>query len=84
MSSVDPVFDRKLRQVLELWIKGVEKGLKRAQIRGYLRKSVNLRHLAEFIVMTHEGAYGMVKSMKDRKVFKSPHAQLRDYLQSLS
>lgn len=83
MSGVDPVFRDKLRDVLELWISGVEKHLKKAHVRGYLRKEINARRLAEFIVTNHEGAFGMMKSIRDRKAFRSLHASLRDYLQSV-
>ena len=84
MSSVDAVFRDKLRDVLELWIAGIEKHLKRAKRQGYLKKQINPRSLAEFIVMNHEGAFGMTKSIRDRKVFKSLHASLKTYLESVS
>ncbi len=80
MSSVDPVFRDKLRDVLEIWISGIEKNLKRAESRGHLRKGVNIRHLAEFIVMNHEGAYGMVKILRDKKVFRALHQHLKEHL----
>lgn len=83
MSTVDSKFRDKLNTVLELWISGVEKNLKRAQVRGFLKPEVNVRRLAEFVVMNHEGAYGMVKSMRDKKVFRSLHAQLKDYLKTV-
>lgn len=84
MSSVDPVFREKLHAVLEIWISGIELNLKRAQARGYLKKQLNTRHLAEFIVMNHEGAYGMIKIVRDRKVFRALHSQLKEYLASVA
>lgn len=83
MSGVDSVFRNKLREVLELWIAGVEKNLKKSQTRGYLKEDANPRRLAEFIVMNQEGAFGMMKSMRDRKAFRSLHASLKDYLQTV-
>ena len=83
MSGTDPVFRDKLHAVLEVWISGVEKHLKKAQTRGYLKEDVNPRRLAEFIVTNHEGAFGMMKSLRDRKVFRSLHATLKEYLQSV-
>jgi AcrR family transcriptional regulator len=83
MSSVDPVFRDKLRAVLELWIEGVERHLRRAKKSGYLKKEVDPRRLAEFIVMNHEGAFGMTKSLRDRQVFRSLHASLKSYLETL-
>ncbi|MES3036429.1 MAG: TetR/AcrR family transcriptional regulator [Bdellovibrionota bacterium] len=84
MSPIDPIFKKKLAEVLEVWVGGIEKYLKKAQVRGYLNKESNPRRLAEFIVMNHEGAFGMTKSTCDRKVFRSLHASLKDYLQTLT
>jgi TetR/AcrR family transcriptional repressor of nem operon len=84
MSNVDTVFRNKLRAVLEFWIEGVEYHLKIAKERGYIKKGVNLHHLAEFIVMNHEGAFGMTKSFRDKKVFLSLHASLKEYLKTVA
>jgi TetR/AcrR family transcriptional repressor of nem operon len=83
MAPEDPVFSKKLNSALEKWIEGIELNLKRAQKRGFLRSGVHLRRLAEFIVMSHEGAFGMVKMLRDRKVFFGLQATLRDYLKTL-
>jgi len=83
MSTVDPVFSNKLSAVLEFWIDGIEHHLKRARRNGHLKKGVKLRELAEFIVMAHEGAYGMTKSFRDRKLFHSLHASLERYLETV-
>jgi TetR/AcrR family transcriptional repressor of nem operon len=80
MSSVDPVFRRKIREVMALWIDETEKYLRKAQSSGYLEKTADTRQLAEFIVATQEGAFGMVKSMADRKIYHSLYGSLRDYL----
>lgn len=84
MSSVDPVFRDKLRGVLELWISGVESRLREARRRGFLRKDVDPRRLAEFVVTNHEGAFGMAKSLRDPRVFRSLQASLKSYLDGLS
>jgi TetR/AcrR family transcriptional repressor of nem operon len=84
MSSVDAVFRKKLQTVLTFWIDGVETHLKRAKKGGYLREDIQVRRLAEFIVMAHEGAYGMTKSYGDRKIFLSLHSSLKSYLSSLT
>jgi len=83
MSSVDPIFRQKLNAVLEAWIEGIEKYLKKAQKDGYLKKDANPRREAEFIVMVHEGAFGMTKSFRDKKVFGSFYESLKKYLYSV-
>jgi TetR/AcrR family transcriptional regulator, transcriptional repressor for nem operon len=84
MSAVDPAFADKLQNVLLYWIAGIERHVRKAKVRGYLPKNVNARSLAEFIVMTHEGAFGLSKSLKSRKVFLSLHASLREHIRLLS
>jgi AcrR family transcriptional regulator len=82
MSSVDPLFREKLKTVMTLWIDETERYLKKARENGYLKKTTNTRQLAEFIVATEEGSFGMVKSMADRKIYASLYSSLRDYLLS--
>jgi len=83
MAPEDPIFSEKLNAALEKWINGVELNLKRALARGFLRSGVNVRRLAEFIVMSHEGAFGMVKMLRSRKVFLGLQASLKDYLKTV-
>lgn len=82
MSSVDPVFREKIKAVMSLWIDETEKYLIKARDGGYLKKDVDARRLAEFIVMVQEGSFGLVKSIGDRKIFNSLYDSLRDYLLS--
>lgn len=84
MSAVDAVFREKLQVVMTMWIDETEKYLKKAQADGFLKKSVNTRQLAEFIVTTQEGAFGMAKTMRDRKMSVSLYNSLKDYLESKS
>jgi len=84
MSNVDPTFSKKLNDVLELWIAGVEKHLKRAQADGYLRADADIHQIATFVVATHEGGFGMSKSFKDRRVFLAIYHSLRSYLLAVS
>jgi TetR/AcrR family transcriptional regulator, transcriptional repressor for nem operon len=84
MSAVDPIFRTKLLAALELWITEIEKNLKKAQENGYLKKSANPRQVAEFVVMTHEGGFGLSKAFKDKKIFYSLYNTLREYLNSVS
>jgi AcrR family transcriptional regulator len=80
MSAVDPVFRGKIREVMTMWIDETERYLKRGQQAGYLKKSADTRKIAVFVVMFQEGAFGLVKSLADRKVFDSLYVSLREYL----
>lgn len=84
MSPVDPFFREKLRAVLTLWIDEIEKNLKRAQDLGYVKKDVDTRQAAEFIVTVHEGGFGISKSMRDKNIWRSLYGSLRKYLKSIS
>jgi TetR/AcrR family transcriptional repressor of nem operon len=84
MSSVDPVFREKLLAVMQLWISETEKYLKKAQAEGYLNPDANPRHVAEFVVMVEEGAFAMVKNLRDKKVYWSLYDSLKRYLESIS
>ncbi len=84
MSSVDPVFREKLLAVMMLWIAETEKYLKKAQYEGYLSRKANPRQVAEFVVMVEEGSFGMVKNLRDKRVFWSLFDSLRQYLESVS
>ncbi len=84
MSSVDPVFRDKLQAILSLWIDEIDKQLKRGQEEGYVKKDVDTRQAAEFIVTVHEGVFGVSKSMRDKKILRSLYGSLRKYLDSIS
>ena len=80
MSPTDQIFAEKLNRALLTWIDGVERHLKRARRQGYLRPRANVRRLAEFVVMSHEGAFGMVKAIQDRRVFNGLIDSLKTHL----
>ena len=84
MSSVDSVFREKLLSVLELWISETERYLRKAQTEGYLRSDANPRQIAEFVVTVEEGAYAMVKNLRDKRVYWSLYESLKGYLDSVS
>ena len=84
MSAVDPVFRDKLNAILRQWISETEKYLKKAQAEGYLKKDVNTRQVAEFVVMVEEGSLAMVKNLRDKKVYWSLYESLKQYLESIS
>ena len=81
MSAVDLIFREKLQSVLKMWIDETEKYLKKAQTDGFLKKSVNTKQLAEFIVATQEAAFATTKTMNDRRMLASLYSSLKDYLE---
>lgn len=84
MASVDPGFRARLLDVLNAWIDGIEREVRRAREDGFLRPGVEPRDVAHFVVSLHEGAFGLVKASRDRQVFLGLHASLRLYLKAIS
>lgn len=84
MSPVDRGFHQRLKKALQLWIDEMDKQLKRAKANGYLKQEVNTKSVASFIVMAHEGFYGMVKGLDDPKMFTVLFSSLKIYLKTIS
>ena len=83
MSPIDAGFRERLQIALNLWIDETDTVLKRATKSGILKSDVNTRHVANFIVMTHEGIYGMLKGLDDPKVFDSLYDSLKRFFQTI-
>lgn len=83
MSPIDAEFRERLQIALNLWIDETDTVLKRAKKSGILKPDVNTRHVAHFIVMTHEGIYGMLKGLGDPKVFDSLYDSLKRFFQTI-
>ncbi len=84
MSSVDTVFHEKLQSVLLMWIDETERQLKRARQMGQLKPGVKPRQAAEFIVMAHEGFFGIIKGLGDKRIFRSLYESLKIYIEAIS
>lgn len=83
MAPVDEGFKERLQAALLYWIEGMEKELNRAKKSGYLRSDVNTRQVAHFVVMAHEGFYGMLKGLNDPKAFNALYDSLKRYFETL-
>jgi len=83
MAPVDAGFRDRLRAALNLWIDEIEKQLRRAQAGGFLKRDVDVRPLAEFVVMVHEGSFGVAKGLGEKRKMYSFHDSLRRHLESV-
>ena len=63
MAPIDDGLKKRLKSALNLWIDEMDGQLKRAQADGFLKNEVNTREVAHFIVMAHEGFYGLIKGL---------------------
>lgn len=83
MAPVDKGFKERLEKALLYWIEGMDQELKRAKKMGHLRSDVNTRQVAHFVVMAHEGFYGMLKGLDDPKAFNALYDSLKSYFDIL-
>lgn len=83
MSPVDEDFRMGLRRVLSAWQIAFEETLQRAQAAGELRRDVDCRAAALFIVAAWEGCVGVAKNMLSADGFADCMAQLQGYVESL-
>tara|TARA_B110001454_G_scaffold16145_1_gene14543 strand:- start:36742 stop:37344 length:603 start_codon:yes stop_codon:yes gene_type:complete len=83
MSPVDEGFRKRLQIALNLWIDETDFILKKAKKQGQLKSDVNTRQVAHFIVMVHEGIYGMLKGLDEPKAFDTLYDSLKRYFQTI-
>ena len=83
MAPVDAGFRKRLETALNLWINEMERHLQRAKKAGLLLPHVNTRQVAHFVVMSHEGFYGMLKGLKDPGAFKALYDSLKIYFDGI-
>jgi AcrR family transcriptional regulator len=83
MSPLDADFKRRLHAVLKTWQDTVTEALARAQAQGRVRRDVDCRAAALFIVSAYEGCIGIAKNLQSVKEFRLCMAQLDAYVQGL-
>jgi len=83
MAPVDKGFRIRLERALELWISETEKHLSRARDSGYLKRNVDTRKTAYFVVMAHEGFYGILKGVGDTAAFEALYDSLEIYFRAI-
>jgi len=83
MSPLNADFKRRLNAILATWQDTVAAALERAQKQGRVRKDVDCRAAALFIVSAYEGCIGIAKNLQSVKEFRLCMVQLQDYVQGL-
>jgi AcrR family transcriptional regulator len=83
MSTNDKVFHKHLQVALNLWVDELDKHLKRAKKSGHLKSDVKTRHVAHFVVMAHEGFYGMLKGLDDPEIFSALYDSMKRFLKTI-
>jgi AcrR family transcriptional regulator len=84
MAPIDPGFKKRLTAVLNLWIDRLDEHLIRAQTEGYLKSEMSTREVAHFIVMAHEGFYGLLKGLGSPGIYPVLSRSMGLYFQTIS
>lgn len=84
MTPLDAGFRVRLEAALDFWVEETEKQLMRAKAGGFLRASIDTRAAAHFIVMAHEGFYGMIKGLGKPSAFSGLFDSLKVYFYAIS
>ena len=82
MSPLDIQFKKRLTVVLDEWRSACTDALQRAQKQGRVRKEVDCRTMALFLVSAWEGCVGVAKNLQSVKEFRLCMYQLEVYVQS--
>lgn len=84
MANTDSEFRRRMRRVVEDWIDGVAARVERGQASGHVKKSASARSVAEYVVTTHEGIFGLIKVLRDKSVLSSVLASMAAFFSVIS
>ena len=84
MSPLDATFKKRLNAVLATWQTAVADALTRAQKQGKVRREVDCRAAALFIVSSWEGCVGVAKAMQSVKDFRLCMKQLEEHVAGLA
>lgn len=84
LSSSDASIKERTSAVLSDWIAQTKIHLDRAKEEGYLKKNVNTRELAEFIVTFQEGTFAMGKALNDRRIFESMYKSFKTHIEAVA
>jgi TetR/AcrR family transcriptional repressor of nem operon len=84
MSNSDAEFGNRLRRCVEVWIDGVAQHVERGRRTGYVRRSVDPRAVAEYVVVTLEGVFAVIKGLGDKSVVPTLVLSMRTFFATLA
>ena len=83
MSPLDQRFRRGVNATFDIWTEAVGKDLARGQAAGTVRRDVDARKIAAFVVASIEGSFGLAKGAQSASMLRSNLEILGDFLESL-
>ena len=83
MSPLDERFRRRVAVVFETWIEAFAQALERGRTDGTVRRDVDARKVATFIVSSIEGSFGLAKNAKSAPLLRENFEVLTEFLETL-
>jgi len=83
MSPLDQRFRQAVNATFDIWTGAVAKDLERGQAEGMVRKNLDARKVAAFIVASIEGSFGLAKGAQSAAMLRSNLEVLSSFLESL-
>lgn len=83
MSPLDQRFRKAVNATFDIWIEAVARDLGRGQKEGTVRKDVDARKVAAFVVASIEGSFGLAKGAQSASLLRSNLGVLSSFLESL-
>jgi TetR/AcrR family transcriptional repressor of nem operon len=83
MSPLDQRFRRRVNATFDLWIDAVAKDLARGQAEGTIRRDVDARNIAQFVVASIEGSFGLAKGAQSATMLRANLEVLGIFLEGL-
>lgn len=83
MSPLDERLRRAINATFDAWRDGFARALERGQAEGLVRRDVDAKRVAAFIVAAVEGSYGLAKNAKRAALVRSNLELLSAFLESL-
>ncbi len=83
MSPVDEGFRRRLSDLFHAWIASVEDALRLGQINGQVRRDIDAREAASFLIATYEGYISLAKNAQSPAMLTLGVRQVVAYLETL-
>ena len=83
MSPIDERFRRAVNATFDTWRDGFARALERGQVEGSVRRDIDARKVAAFVVAAVEGSSGLAKSAQSAAMLRSNLTVLSEFLDSL-
>lgn len=83
MSALDEGFRTRLQAIFRTWWSALGDCLRRGQASGSIRRDVNPREVATFLIASVQGAAGLAKNARDPEPFRQTCRHLVAYLEGL-